>query len=75
MAELMGNRDLLLPPAILGLSLQQKKNSTQPKSCEILIYLCGDLTEGYSPGNSLSASSEGLFQRGKGGARIYRNFC
>ena len=32
-------------------------------------------TEDLSLGDSLSSSSEGLFRRGKGGARIYRSFC
>ena len=34
-----------------------------------------DKTEDLSPGHSISDSSEGLLQRAKGGARIYRNFC
>ena len=33
-----------------------------------------ELTEDYSPEDSLSGSSEELFQRGKGGARIYTSF-
>ena len=33
-----------------------------------------NLTENYSLGDSLSESSAELFQRGKGGARIYRDF-
>ena len=33
--------------------------------------LFGGLTEDYSPGDGLSESAEELFQRGKGGARIY----
>ena len=33
------------------------------------------LTEDLSPGYSFSDSSEGLVQRGKGGARIYSSFC
>ena len=37
--------------------------------------LFGGLAEDLSPGDSLSDSSEGLFRRGKGGARIYRSFC
>ena len=37
--------------------------------------LFGDLTEDYSLGVNLLDSSEELFQRGKGGAGIYRNFC
>ena len=32
-----------------------------------------ELTEDLSPGNSLSGGSEGLLQRGKGRARIYRS--
>ena len=32
-------------------------------------------TEDLSPGFSLSDSSEIVFQRGKGGARIYRKSC
>ena len=39
-----------------------------------MLYLV-DKTEDFSPGGSLSGSSEGLLQRGKGGARIYRSFC
>ena len=31
-------------------------------------------TEDVSPGDRLSDGSEGLFRRGKGGARIYREF-
>ena len=31
-------------------------------------------TKDLSPGDGLSDSSEGLFQRGKGGARIHRSF-
>ena len=37
--------------------------------------LFSGLTEGLSTGYSLSDSSEGLFQRGMGGTRIYRSFC
>ena len=37
--------------------------------------LFGRLTENLSLGGSLSDSSETLLQRGKGRARIYRNFC
>ena len=33
--------------------------------------LFGGLTEDLSPGDSLSDNAEGLFQKGKGGARIY----
>ena len=33
-----------------------------------------DVTEDYSPGISLLVSSEELFQREKGGARIYGSF-
>lgn len=36
--------------------------------------LFGRLTEDLSLGDSLSNSSEGLLQRGEGGARIYRSF-
>ena len=32
-------------------------------------------TEDLSPGGSLSDSSEGLLQRGREGARVYRSFC
>ena len=32
-------------------------------------------TENLSLGGRISDSSEGLVQRGEGGARIYRNFC
>ena len=32
-------------------------------------------TEDLSPGDSFSDNCEGLFWRGKGGARIYRSFC
>ena len=32
-------------------------------------------TENVSPGRSLSDSSEGLLQRGRGGTRIHRSFC
>ena len=34
-----------------------------------------DKSEDLSPGHSISDNSEGLVQRGKGGARIYRGFC
>ena len=34
-----------------------------------------DKTEDLNPGCSLLDSSEGLLQRGKGEARIYRSFC
>ena len=37
--------------------------------------LFGGLAENLSPGDSLSDSREGLFQRGKGGPGIYRMFC
>ena len=37
--------------------------------------LFGGLSEDSSPGGSLSYGSEGLFQRGKEGARTYRGFC
>ena len=37
--------------------------------------LFSGLTEDLSWGYSLSDSSKGLFQRGKGGARVYRTFC
>ena len=37
--------------------------------------LSSRLTENLSLGCSLSDSSEGLFQRVKKGARIYRSFC
>ena len=37
--------------------------------------LFGGHAEDFSPGDSLSNASEGLFQRGKGGARIYKSFC
>ena len=37
--------------------------------------LFGGHAEDLSPGDSLSDTSEGLFQRGKRGARIYRSFC
>ena len=50
---------------------KRKKKST--KSYEFIFILC--LTEYCSLGNSLSNSSEGLLQRGKEGAKIYRSFC
>ena len=37
--------------------------------------LFGGHTEDLNPGDSLSDSSEGLFQRGKSRARTYRCFC
>ena len=37
--------------------------------------LFGRYTEDFSPGDSLSNSSENVFSRSKGGARIYRRFC
>ena len=43
--------------------------STETHKLKVASYvLFGDLTEDYSLGDSLSGSSEGLFQRGKGGA-------
>ena len=36
--------------------------------------LFGDLTEDYSLGSSPSDNSEELFQRGKGGGKMYRTF-
>ena len=37
--------------------------------------LLSGLSEDFSPGGSLSDLSEGLLQRGQGGARICRSFC
>ena len=39
------------------------------------MFYSADITEGLSLGDSLSDSSEGLFRRGKGGARVCRSFC
>ena len=45
-------------------------------SLEVEIYvLFGGLPGNLSPGGRLSYLSEGLVQRGKGGARIYRSFA
>ena len=38
------------------------------------MFYLADKTEDLSPGHRISDSSEGLLQRGKGGARIYRSF-
>ena len=45
-------------------STEKKKKKTQPESCE-LRFVWGQ-NEDYSPGDSLSDSSEKLLQRGKG---------
>ena len=37
--------------------------------------LSGGLNEDLSPGYSLLDSSEGLFQRRNGGARLYKSYC
>ena len=52
----------------------QLKRNTQPKSCELRC-IPEPYWRLYSPGDSLSDSSEELFQRSKGGARISRSFC
>ena len=50
-----------------------KKNT---HSFEVEDYLYSvDFMEDFSPRHCLSGSSEGLFQKNKGGARIYRSFC
>ena len=36
--------------------------------------LLGNFTQDYSLGNSFSDDSERLFQRGRGGGRIYKSF-
>ena len=39
------------------------------------MFYLADFSEDLSPGDSLSDGSEGLFQRGQRGARIYGSFC
>ena len=39
------------------------------------MFYLGHLLRTIAQDGSLSDSSEGLFQRGKGGAGIYRSFC
>ena len=39
------------------------------------MFYLADKTEDLRPGCSLSDSSEGLLQTGKGGDRIYMSFC
>ena len=52
------------------LSTEKKMHNLKVES----YVLFGELTEDYSPGYSLSNSSEELLQRGNGGARMYMNF-
>ena len=51
----------------------QLKNNVQSKSWELCFIWA--ISEDLSLGYHLSDSSEGLFRRGKEGARIYRTFC
>ena len=56
--------------------LSTEKNHKNSHNLKVASYvLFRDLSEDYSPGDSLSESSEEMFQRGEGGATIYRSFC
>ena len=55
--------------------LEKKKKKKIHKLKVASYILFRELTEYYSLRNRLSDSPEILFQKGKGGARIYRSFC
>ena len=53
-------------------TLSTEKKTHNLKAENYVVF--SDVTEDYSPGISLLVSSEELFQREKGGARIYGSF-
>ena len=61
----------ILPVAGFCWMKTKKKHNLKGES----YVLFGGLSEDSSQEDSLSDSSEGLFQKGRGGARVHRSFC